>query len=267
MKTNNYFSVQGWMVNGLGLSGNELMAYAMVYGFSQDGESEFRGTSRYISEWLSVTKVTTIKIMKTLLDKELIIRRDSVIDGNVNPFYTVNQSKITQAINKSIEKDREYKNLRGIKTIPVGVKKLYPTSIETIPNNYNPINENNYLSIAADAVEKEIFSTLKEKSSAGQANAVIESSAKSYNKPLDSRFMFFCDKYNANSKNSILLSVWNKLSEEEKDTIKSHIEKYVDYQPDKSFLAKPINYLRNKEFYNDVVDRRPKPPKKDIISV
>ena len=38
MNKNSYITIQSWMREELGLSGNELMTYAIVYGFSQDGE-------------------------------------------------------------------------------------------------------------------------------------------------------------------------------------------------------------------------------------
>ena len=44
IKDENYFVVHGWMRTKLNLKGNHLTIYALIYGFSQDGESEFRGT-------------------------------------------------------------------------------------------------------------------------------------------------------------------------------------------------------------------------------
>jgi hypothetical protein len=42
--SNNYISIQGWMVEQLGLKGNELLAYALIHGFSQDGKNQFTGS-------------------------------------------------------------------------------------------------------------------------------------------------------------------------------------------------------------------------------
>ena len=33
---NAYYTVQGWMLSDLGLKGNALAAYAIIYGFSQE---------------------------------------------------------------------------------------------------------------------------------------------------------------------------------------------------------------------------------------
>ena len=52
----NYLHIEGWMRTQLGLKGNELMIYALIYGFSQDGNSWFCGSAGYISEWVGITR-------------------------------------------------------------------------------------------------------------------------------------------------------------------------------------------------------------------
>lgn len=59
VKPDNYILVYGWMVTELGLKGNELFLYAIIYGFSQDGETEFSGSLRYMQEWLGVEQMQT----------------------------------------------------------------------------------------------------------------------------------------------------------------------------------------------------------------
>lgn len=89
MKNNNFITIQGWMVNDLKLSGNELICYALIYGFTQDEESEFRGSLQYISDWLGISKQNVRLIIKRLVEKGLIIKRDEFIN-NVKFFrYTV----------------------------------------------------------------------------------------------------------------------------------------------------------------------------------
>ena len=44
-----YIAIQDWMISDLQLKGNELLTYALIYGFSQDGESEFKGSLKYLS--------------------------------------------------------------------------------------------------------------------------------------------------------------------------------------------------------------------------
>ena len=74
---NTYYTVQAWMVNDLGLKGNELALYAIIYGFSQDGRSEFSGSISYIQEWLGCSKNTAKKAISNLVGRGLIKRKQS----------------------------------------------------------------------------------------------------------------------------------------------------------------------------------------------
>ena len=39
MKSDNYIVIQGWMVNELNLKGNDLLVFALIYGFTRDGRT------------------------------------------------------------------------------------------------------------------------------------------------------------------------------------------------------------------------------------
>ena len=91
MKDTNYYSVQGWMVNKLHLSGNELICYAIIYGFSQEGMSVFMGSLSYLEKWMNATKPTVIKALKSLVEKELIVKQE-VEKNNVRLcYYGINE--------------------------------------------------------------------------------------------------------------------------------------------------------------------------------
>ena len=68
----NFLVIQGWMVTELCLKGNELLIYALVYGFSQTKEQWFTGTLKYISEWTNSTVRGVQKSLASLIEKELI---------------------------------------------------------------------------------------------------------------------------------------------------------------------------------------------------
>lgn len=60
------------MVSEYKLKGNELLIYAIVYGFSQDGNSGYEGGLQYLADWTNSTKQGVLKNIKSLLDKGLI---------------------------------------------------------------------------------------------------------------------------------------------------------------------------------------------------
>ena len=82
IKDENYYQIQGFMINRLGLKGVPLSVYAIVYGFSQDGENEYTGSLQYLCDFCGgVSKPTIISALKTLVEKGYLIRREEIING------------------------------------------------------------------------------------------------------------------------------------------------------------------------------------------
>lgn len=76
-----YINIQGWMVNELKLKGNDLLVYAIIYGFSQDEKSEFTGSLSYLATWCNATKNGIQKNLKRLIDSNLINKKTYVKNG------------------------------------------------------------------------------------------------------------------------------------------------------------------------------------------
>lgn len=81
MKNEHYITIMGFMRNELNLKGNELVVYALIYGFCQDDESEFTGSVSYIAEWIGSTKQTVHNTLKALCDKGLLNKTESYHNG------------------------------------------------------------------------------------------------------------------------------------------------------------------------------------------
>lgn len=77
MKSDHYFVITGLMCNEMGLSGNELMIYAIIRGFSQDGESRYTGGRGYLANTLNISKPTVDKALNSLIRKGYIIKIDA----------------------------------------------------------------------------------------------------------------------------------------------------------------------------------------------
>lgn len=123
LNNKNYITVQGWMVKELGLKGNKLLTYALIYGFSQDRKSEFTGSLSYIADWVGVTKRAAIDIINDLIDKKLIEKIEHTA-GNVK----YSSYKITSAENFT----------GGEEISPGGSEKTSPQHIYIINNNNTP---------------------------------------------------------------------------------------------------------------------------------
>ena len=69
---NNFLTIQGWMRTELDLKGNDLMVYAIIYGFSQAEGTRFTGGLQYLADWCGATKNGIQKNIKNLLERGLI---------------------------------------------------------------------------------------------------------------------------------------------------------------------------------------------------
>ena len=126
VKEGNYIVIQSFMVNELQLKGNELLIYAIIYGFSQDEEQKFSGTLQYLADWTNSTKQGVIKNLKSLLEKGLIIREENKFKGvNIVEYYS---TKFNGGVKQS---------LMG------GIKQSLPNNIVNNNIYYNNIELNN----------------------------------------------------------------------------------------------------------------------------
>ena len=89
LKDTSYCNLQGWMITRLGLSGIELIIYATIYGFSDDGVSVFQGTAAYLAAWCDCSLRSVQRALKALQDRGLIEQVHHSAD-NRNVFYRAN---------------------------------------------------------------------------------------------------------------------------------------------------------------------------------
>ena len=89
VKDGTYVNIQSFMVNELHLSGNALIIYAVIYGFSQDGDSWFTGSRSYLAAWCQASKSTVSRNLETLCADGLIERRERTESGVLLVDYRV----------------------------------------------------------------------------------------------------------------------------------------------------------------------------------
>lgn len=68
-----YVTIQDWMLD-LGLPARETLLYAIIYGFSQDGESKCYATQDYLCKWMQCTRPTLCKAIDDLISRGLIVK-------------------------------------------------------------------------------------------------------------------------------------------------------------------------------------------------
>lgn len=127
IEDNNYFQVSGFMVNKLGLKGISLMVYAIIYGFSQDGESYFNGSRQYLCDFTNSTKPTIDKALDELVSKKYIIKKAEILNNITFNRYKVNLNVVNFTTSKE--------------TLPPSKETLSGGGKETLPNNNNLDNK------------------------------------------------------------------------------------------------------------------------------
>jgi hypothetical protein len=95
LKDSNYLTILPFMIRDLGLSGPALLIYAVIYSFSQDGESVYSGSIKYLSEWTGADERTVSRSLTALYEKEFVIRETR--PGFTNK-YRVNPDAIPKRI-------------------------------------------------------------------------------------------------------------------------------------------------------------------------
>lgn len=92
IKDKNFVTIQGWMVTDLGLKGNELLIYAIIYGFTQEENQWFIGSRQYLSDWTGATRQTVSNYLKSLVEKNYIEKKERFVNGVKFCDYRVKNS-------------------------------------------------------------------------------------------------------------------------------------------------------------------------------
>ena len=130
VKENSFITIQAFMVNELNLKGNELLIYAIIHGFSQDGESEFTGSLQYLADWTNSTKQGVMKALKSLMEKQLILKNETFQNNLKFCTYKVSQyeTKSNGVVNKVEQGSKQ--SLMGYETkFNGGIKQSLPNNI------------------------------------------------------------------------------------------------------------------------------------------
>ena len=161
----------------LNLKGVALEIFAIIYGFSQDGESKFTGSINYLCEWTGVSRPTVINTLKGLVDEDLIIKETETINGVTFNRYKANISYIV--------------NLTG------GKESLLGGSKDSLHNNDNIYNNSSHTSSKDDVLERaEPTTSAKTQSHSGKLFDTKKTPKKSSIQKTNS-FITMCERVSA----------------------------------------------------------------------
>lgn len=154
----NYITIQGWMRTQLNLSGNELIAMAFIYGFSQDGKSAFTGSMSYIADWIGASRKTAERAVKSLVEKGYVKKIDIVRNNVKFCNYAVTDS-VLNAKNGGMDKITQGRTNcpRGVGQNDLGLDKMTQGGMDKMTHHIDKLHidsnntNNTYIASSADA--------------------------------------------------------------------------------------------------------------------
>ncbi len=146
LKDDNYIIIQGWMRTRLNLTGNSLLVYAAIYGFSQDGVNEYTASVGWLADFVGITRRSVQNVLSDLLDSGLIVRteRNDKL-GSTNGYRAVvpPEGGCEKISHPPIEDEGGRKNFHtGCEKFSQGVGKNF-TPINNNKNNLEKEKESN----------------------------------------------------------------------------------------------------------------------------
>lgn len=135
-KRNDYIVIQEPMISALGLSGISLLVFAVIHGFTKDGEQHYRAFPEDLMKWTGASERSIKAVLKSLLDKGYINRSKVVYRGKSTFEYWTNYEDLLERVSagESLEPYNLYEKAKGAETAPLEkVQKLHPSDAETAP--------------------------------------------------------------------------------------------------------------------------------------
>lgn len=202
IKRENYLNIQGWMVTDLKLKGNDLLIYALIYGFTQDGEQWFEGSRQYLADWCNSTKRGIVKNLQSLVEKGYLLKKDVVINDVKFCRYRANMDWCTP----------------GEQSSSPPVNKVHHPDEQSSPNNkdnnkYNNITEEKKIpkkrssDVSNDLANQSEFSITEEET-------VIEKITAMSDKEMSQKLLAFFDNRKRQGKpinHAVLQVIGNRL--------------------------------------------------------
>lgn len=130
-----YVAIQSWMVSDLKLSGNDLIVYALIYGFNSRNR-KFIGTPDYISKFTGCSTRQISRILDNLVEKGLLTKTKFTMNRTNRCEYRCN-------IDFSAEKKADLKGENDVSNTDSMTSSHYDNMSESHYDNMSNNNINN----------------------------------------------------------------------------------------------------------------------------
>lgn len=166
IKDGSYINIQSFMVTELELKGNELLVYAIIYGFSQTNGTYFSGSTQYLADWTNSTRQGIMKNLKSLIDKGLIEK--------VGENQQVNYYKALRPVNK-VNQSTELTRKQSLHNNIDNILDNNINKTTTKLDNLNKIDQDSKDSSTSSSSSRVENSSSKEKDTIYQIKSALQS--------------------------------------------------------------------------------------------
>ena len=90
IKDDTFYVTFHWMIKRLKLRGTELKVFAIIYGYSQNGDNWYYGSIKDLQEQCDASRQSVISALQSLVAKQFLIKLDNSENNIKTNYYKVN---------------------------------------------------------------------------------------------------------------------------------------------------------------------------------
>lgn len=149
-----YVVVMDWMYDNFGFNCAQANALAVIYGFSQDGESWYRGGSAYIAARLHISQKSAKNYLADFVSKGILEMKKEMV-GNVahNIYRTVPdvETLILTELKEPSDRGKNFPSEKNspVKTFPSDRGKNFPQDREKFSTSNKSSNKSSNINLSA----------------------------------------------------------------------------------------------------------------------
>ena len=136
-KRNDYIVIQEPMISTLGLSGVSLLVFAVIHGFTKDGEQHYRAFPEDLMRWTGASERSIKGVLKSLLEAGYINRSKVVYRGKSTFEYWTNYEELLERVagGETLEKPKgaKFAPLAKVQELHPNDAKIAPVKVQNLP--------------------------------------------------------------------------------------------------------------------------------------
>jgi hypothetical protein len=138
----NYLIIPKEICMGLDLKGSELIIASLIFGFSQDHESWYYGSTQYMMDWTRTSKQNVLTTLSRLVERGIIEKKEVWNEGKFGKkcYYRFNFDCLTESTKLTTEVNKV--DHRGKQSLLTEVNKVDHRGKQSLLTEVNKVDPN-----------------------------------------------------------------------------------------------------------------------------